>query len=207
MSNLDERRKEIQTKMQLNYELGICFEDYYSEKSTLVTKQQLLSKMKNLLKQGASLELMNGNNETLLAQAIYKNDLEMAKILIDLGANVNAKKVMFALAKRGDEQFIDYMIERGTKNFTDGLTGAIVCNNYEMIDFFIDLGANINDNEVIEMAVRSERIELIRYLVSKGAKIDIYKSIRYGESLLELASKDIAEYLIAEFGDDEDENE
>ena len=207
MNDLDERQKDIKLKLQLNHELGNCFQEYYSEKSTLVTRQQLLSKINCLLKQGASLELMNANNETLLAQAIFKNDLEMAKILIDLGANVNAKKVLFAVAKLGNTEFIDYLIEHGLQNFTDGLVGAIVCNNDSMIDYFIEMGANVNEFDVIEAAILSDRINLIRYLHSKGAEIDIYKTNRYKETLIERASKDIKECLLTEFGDDEEENE
>ncbi len=121
-----------------------------------------------LVFKGASLDISAGLYGTPLTHAIDE-DLETAGLLLDLGANIEAR---------------DWL----------GLTALLYASSSGKLDavqFLLSRGANINaadsyGHSVLHLAAKEESVETLKTLVSRGAKL---KSLdKEGHNLLHLAA-------------------
>ena len=150
----------------------------------------------------------------LLLDLIKKEDFKAVKLLIDMGADVNAKDendrtALIYASRNSSSEILEYLIEKGADvNAKDdenktALIDAASFNNLEVIKYLIEKGADINakDNEnktVLMHAAFFADLEIIEYLVYKGADInakDIFDktALMYAASFNNL---EVVEYFI-----------
>ncbi|MGB2579218.1 ankyrin repeat protein [Elusimicrobium simillimum] len=120
---------------------------------------------------------------TPLYWASGSNNTEIAKYLIDRGANVNAVETGFtplaAAVTNKNMELIKYLVEHGADvNLGEGkpLPFAILNNDLEAVKYLTEHGANLNpkveedEPTPLELAQRYNYKQIAAYLKSKGAK-------------------------------------
>jgi hypothetical protein len=130
--------------------------------SGCAAKSQLISasssgnveKIKNLLAEGANVNESDSNGWTPLMYAVWKNNINAAKYLIESGADINA------------------MDKHKDKN------ALLIASNYsmiEMIKMLIEKGANMEstdyygDTPLVYAAIYAMNIDAVKLLIQKGA--------------------------------------
>lgn len=144
-----------------------------------------IGETKSLIAQRTALEVGDSWGRTPLMAAVFHNRIEHARVLINAGANVNkidnhgARVLDIAIANKRTES-AKLLIEHGAEvNYRDNGLG------------YTPLGS----------AIMESNLELVRYLLAHGARLD-YEP-KFGGSYLRLASMgdgdkslEIAQYLI-----------
>jgi ankyrin repeat protein len=77
-----------------------------------------------LIKHNANINTKDKNGVTPLIHAVYNRDIELSKLLVDAGANVNyvgkgviaVENALHAAVSRADIAMVDFLIEAGAKN-------------------------------------------------------------------------------------------
>lgn len=151
--------------------------------------------VESFINKKVNLEEKNNNDETALSIAVQNNDIQMAKLLVENGANVNiAKKDEWSrsyLAEALSNEFIDMaklLIEYGADandefwvqrfGYQDYLTPLIwACDkdDLELCKILIEAGASIHKEyggytPLERAAISSERCT--KYLIERGADIN-----------------------------------
>ncbi|MCV9930373.1 ankyrin repeat domain-containing protein [Flavobacterium sp. LS1R49] len=138
--------------------------------------------IKTLIKYNADLSLYNIDLNTPLHIACSGNNIIIAKILIENKAEINS--------------------DNG--NLQTPLIKAIDSNtNFDLIEMLLNYGADINygngNGTSLMSAISYENIPLVKFLISKGAKIKGYKN-KSGEDTITFAKRvgnnEIIDYLI-----------
>ena len=126
-----------------------------------------------------------GNDKyTVLHYAVFMNDLDRVKLLVEKGAKVNAKEYrgltpLFIAANNNNLEIVKYLVENGAdvnaKDNVDNTAAfiAAVSGNLEMLQYLVEKGADItvknkSNVTVLHMAVRSGNMALIKWLEEKG---------------------------------------
>ncbi|WP_281233223.1 ankyrin repeat domain-containing protein [Flavobacterium gelatinilyticum] len=127
--------------------------------------------IKTLLQKMADLSLYNDELNNPLQIACSGNNYTISKILIENKANVNA--------------------DNG--NLKTPLIRAVEADaSFELIEFLLNHGADINygngNGTPLMFAISHKNINAVKFLISKGAKIEGYKN-RAGEDTLTFAQK------------------
>jgi ankyrin repeat protein len=149
--------------------------------------------VERLLEKGAEeVEKANGE-EALFAAARLKNP-RIAKLLLDHGADVNAKQglcKMTALriaAAHGNTKVAQLLLERGAETntldctYTTALQMAVYGENQELVQLLLEKGADPNLNNpskvgfltgqtALSLAARWGNMEVVRLLIDKGAEV------------------------------------
>jgi ankyrin repeat protein len=138
--------------------------------------------------------------ESPLALAVRKNDIDLAELLLDAGANINAPYVLKMAADDDDNyDILNFLIEEGADIGTFG-TGALRCagfgNNLAIIKLLLSSGADINDpaapkggRTLLQRAVLHSNFQAIRYLIGQGADINAPASHSNGGTALQMAAR------------------
>lgn len=142
------------------------------------------------------------NNSTALLYAGYKNHIEIAKLLIKNGANINAKSIskkdiLYYGVQNNNIEFVKYLLDIGTQHSkiddyytlkdydthhkaikTTLLITAIQNGHLDIAKLLIKNGANINKvnskNETpILTAMRNRHFSMARYLINHGADLSV----------------------------------
>ncbi len=137
------------------------------------------------IKNGGSINapLSNGG-KTPLMKAVEDNNVELAKQLIKLGANVNLKSInktpmMIATEKGVKIEMVELLLKHGAKlermdNFyVDPLGTAVRNKERKMIDFFLGTGLDINHSfkdstTIMHAAAQTGDLSLFKYLIDRG---------------------------------------
>ena len=142
-------------------------------------RKELVELVGLFLSKGADPNSKDFSGNTPLFIAIYKEDLETARLLLDWGADINLS----------DRRKITVLHK------------AVLYNcNINTINFLLENGADINRRDGVGLppiyySASEDDPELFYYLVKKGAKIDFKSS--YGSTLLHTVRNiKLAEYLI-----------
>lgn len=150
-------------------------------------------------------------DETLLIRVCKEGDINIAKILIDAGANVNAQDddgdtpLMKACLIRNKELFkllIDSKANVNIQN-NNGNTAVIAScmkNDIEMIKLIIKAGCNLElknkyENTVLMFAGLYNRTEIVKLLVEANAKLNIGN--KEWDMSFSLANKEIINSIIS----------
>lgn len=141
----------------------------------------------------------------MLGLALEKNNLDMAKLLIENGIAItdeqskyNRSSVFRRVVKLGDVELAKLMIHRGAnihERDEDGhslLDSAVDSNEFEMAKLLIEYGVDVNLQNVIKWsalhsAVNNQNLSIAKLIVSHGANIHLQDKI--GKNPLDMARK------------------
>lgn len=123
--------------------------------------------------------------ENELHGAAENGDTEMMKLLFAYGFQLKKKSLHFALdgvCKSGNHEAIDLLVNEAQKqelkadfDYGNGLIDAIDRNDLETVEYLLKTyGVNINklDGWGLNAAVKENNIEMVRYLLNHGAKVN-----------------------------------
>ncbi|XP_028417232.1 uncharacterized protein LOC114541516 [Dendronephthya gigantea] len=147
-------------------------------------------------------------------------DQKIAKYLVDHGADINSQNeegetVLGIATRNGLLDLVKYFVQYGPKRtFPDdyrSLQSAIQSQSFEIVEYFVKSGANVNGNDsdgetvlhyavskVLHYAVSKGTLEMVKYLVENGA--DVNGKDTKGWTVLHYAvtecTMDIVNYLV-----------
>lgn len=117
---------------------------------------------------------------------IKKNEIGAIKLLLDAGfdpnTNINANYPIFYAAKYNRRQIVYLLLEAGAnpnRDLTSPVRYAILHKDYDCVKVLLDYGANVNyedaflDETLLYTALKKKQYDIARFLLEKGAKIDI----------------------------------
>ena len=157
----------------------------------IAVENNQLSATKFLLENGAYPDITDKENDTPLMRAMYYNRPEIAKLLIEYGANVNTSyNDDFVLTWATFNNYTDIvrlLIEKGANiecYNPVGCTPLIIASygNYEICEFLIQNGADVNarrsktsnkDWTSLMYASYNSKLDIMKLLLENGALIDI----------------------------------
>ena len=152
--------------------------------------------VRTLLQKHADVNGAQGDGSTALHWAAYKDDLEMAKLLLAAGANVKAKTregeitPFFMACSTGDAALVDAMLKAGADansvktNGTTVLMAAAGAGNADAVKLLLDHGADVNAKESAHgqtaamFAAALGRDAVVRVLATHHADLNIATSSR-----------------------------
>jgi ankyrin repeat protein len=176
----------IQNGFNINYR--------YKDGNTLLHKEapfphKQLDKIKLLVDNGALVNVENNNKQTPLFTASYSGDLNTIEYLIIKGGNYNDSISYSSLHEQGSIGRIQYLIDLETNSQVKEklkeniLRGAVTGNNIDLVKHFIESGMDVNKkyyggvgllhDALTVVSYKGSVLELVKYLVSKGANIDV----------------------------------
>lgn len=158
----------------------------------MAVDQNNLEMVFDLLEHGATPSLAEGkgweNREPLVNIAIYNHNNEMAKVLIDYGADIDAS---FAYSPPKN-----IWVPFFYKENHNPLTLAIKNHNDEMVKWLLESGANVNPPSLIvsplHRAVLEGNEKVVQLLVERGADVNAKVDLKFKEGYLfelELANR------------------
>lgn len=183
-----------------------------------------LSKIVTLIEHNAYIDARDHNGQTPLHYAIQSGNTEVAKYLIDNGANLNIqdnyyqktntqyvyyKSPLHYAVESGDTEIAKYLVDHGANpNIQDAysstpLQSAIYSGNTEVVEYLLDHNADPNSKghystSPLLAAVKLGHTEIVKNLVEHGADLNVKNAS--AQTLLhyaiELEHTEIAKYLI-----------
>jgi len=148
-----------------------------------------------LLQQKVDVNAPQGDGTTALHWAAYRDDVEMAKLLVKAGANIKAATriggmtPLFMAAKNGNAAIIDLLIKSGAEinvansNGTTPLMLVSSSGKPDAVKVLLDHGANVNAADVtngqtaLMFAAVLNRDAAIRLLAERGANLNATSKI------------------------------
>lgn len=152
----------------INNDAGVNETDKLGKSPLLLAAQDNnLEIVKALLGKGADVNVTDENNIFPLAYAVLLNNLEMTKYLVEKGADTNKLHKgsnLLALAALGPDHSKQTLMP-STSPTTNGSSA--------IIEYLISKNIDINDGIVppLHMAILSNDITNVKYLISKGASV------------------------------------
>jgi hypothetical protein len=101
-------------------------------------------------------------------------------ILLATGASANVhsrfskKRAVLHVAEKGDTVLMQAFIDNGVElvtNYTPSLMTAAVANSLEMVKLLVEHGVEMGHHD-LPVAVGSDKLEIVEYMVSKGAEVN-----------------------------------
>lgn len=132
-------------------------------------------------------------------RSVEINRLDLVKVLIDYGADVNYQHNIpfYSCAQEGYIEIMTLLIDKGVNIHTDdgyALITAAENGQLEVVKLLLENGMDLNYNggEVFESALCNNQFEILDYLIDNGFNIDILNSYVYHNLLDKLpVSKNI----------------
>lgn len=137
--------------------------------------------LKLLLEYGAHVDHYDQHGNTPLVYACYMGNLEMVKLLVNKGADIECSKgertPMETAVYHNYDEIVEYFIEKGAK-ISHGLIKVAIKNNYlNIIKIFlrvnderkIDINKNHNGYTLLHLAVSKGNYEIVNKLLENGA--------------------------------------
>ncbi|KAF5370154.1 hypothetical protein D9758_001427 [Tetrapyrgos nigripes] len=156
--------------------------------------------------------------DNILHSAACNGNLQCVKVMISVGADVNAKGwsggfALQAAAANGHLEIVRYLVEKGADVNAKGgrygfaLQAAAAEGHLEIVRYLVEKGADVNakggENGFALQAAAGGHLEIVRYLVEKGADVNA-KGGYYGFALEAAAAKghlEIVRYLVEKGAD------
>ena len=136
--------------------------------------KESLNIVKNLVEQGADVNVKDYRYKTALHHAVEAKSLEIVKYLVEHGADVNCK----------------------TKRGTTALHFAVGTGSLEMVRYLVENGAKVTTKQscgattVLYWACKEGNESIVDYLLEHGAKEDVQVCDRIGRSCFAKACHD-----------------
>jgi ankyrin repeat protein len=169
--------------------------------------EKCLEDAKEAISQGANVNVKNDWGLTPLSWAIYNGNVDMAKLLIEKGANVNARSSspLSHAATKGNVDMVKLLIESGANvnaKDKDGFTPLDNAvgkgNNIDIVKLLVEKGANVNAKDgggftPLITAAYYGNIDIVKFLIESGAK-NVNAKNKYGKTALyyAIAKNDIS---------------
>ncbi|MGR3302530.1 MAG: ankyrin repeat domain-containing protein [Candidatus Scalindua sp.] len=139
--------------------------------------------IKLLIEMGADVNDVNEGGgyitKTALHEAIKRNSLDIVKILIENGANIETKNInkytpLQMAAKQGKTDIVEILIEKGAdldavEHIDTALTMALEKGNYDIAKLLINKGAEVNIYNGRALNLADNNTEIKELLVKNGA--------------------------------------
>ena len=125
---------------------------------------------------------------TALLTAATKGQLDVVKLLINKGADINArgksdKTALTVAASAGRWDMVKYLVEKGAdinatgENDKTALMVAANAGRWDMVKYLVEKGANVNttgenDKTALMVAADKGQLDVVRFLVEKGADVN-----------------------------------
>jgi len=151
--------------------------------------------VRSLLERGVDVNVPQGDGSTALHWAAYRNDTEIAGLLVEAGANVRATTRLGGLtplllaAKDGNAGVIELLLEAGgDANFTDAngttpLMYSAASGSSDAVRILLDHDVNLDDADstngqtALMFASARGRVEIVRMLAAAGADPDVLTKV------------------------------
>ena len=144
--------------------------------------------------------------------AVSKGHADTVKFLLSQGANVDGNDTYNGYTLLHDapnREIADLLFKAGAKikNSIGDSSPLEDVDSVEMAEFFIEKGADVNSKDSmgrtpLYSAARKGNLKLVKYLVSKGAKVNVSSESIFGSKLSPLNTaiynghKDVARFLL-----------
>lgn len=112
-------------------------------------------------------------DESALSTAIIFGELEIIKLLVDAGADVNAGIKLVEAVNGGRLDIVQYLVQKGAdvRYLNDfSLRSAVEHGHREIIEFLVQSGSGLNEG--LLAAAGSGKNDLIDYLIELGAELE-----------------------------------
>ena len=138
-----------------------------------------------LLSKGAMVDDINGNyGTTALYRSCFDGTLDITKVLVDAGANINFKRMdgyyspFFIAVMNNHKHIVEYLISKGVnidekngQNDDSALHKACYIGSLEMTKILVKAGADINildkiGQKPIDLAIQKNHQAIVKYLES-----------------------------------------
>ena len=151
--------------------------------------------VKSLLQQKAEVNAPQGDGATALHWAASNEDLEMVKLLLAAGANVNAATrdggvtPLFMACTSGNAAIIEALLNAGASaksakpNGTTALMTAAASGSVNALKALLDHGAEINAKESVHgqtalmFAAALNRVEAVKFLAQHSADVNMASNV------------------------------
>ena len=149
-----------------------------------------LDAVQSMLRRQAAVNAAQGDGTTALHWAAYRDDVEMARLLVEAGADVAVKTrlgdltPLFMAAKNGTATMIELLAEAGADinstnaNGTTPLMLAAASGKTDAVQVLLDRGAEVNAKDItneqnaLMFAAALGRSDVVLLLAVKGAELD-----------------------------------
>ena len=146
--------------------------------------------VQSLLAQKADVNAAQGDGTTALHWATYRDDLEMARMLIQAGADLKAKTrlgemtSLFMAAKNGNRAMLELLLEAGDDANATSTTGttpfmlAAASGKADAVTVLLDHEAAVNATDItsgqtaLMFAAARNRAEVVKVLAEHGADLN-----------------------------------
>jgi len=191
-----------------------CMVDGKSRELVDAVRDSDPNKIKELLENGANPNCRTNLDRTLLEVALLNNDNASLKALVEHGANITARgrdgcTMLFNSVLYGNMEAARYLMGKGARFVerqrasTSILLDSVRRSDKELIELLLNAGAEINDNSgfwsPLGIAIKEKNIEIVKFLIEKGADPDLEVSGHSDAPILralKLKAYDIAKLLI-----------
>jgi len=155
----------------------VAFAQNLSEELWAATRKGDPQAVQALLAKGAEVNAKTRYGATALAYAADRGYLEIAKILVEHGAQVNAKDTFYGAppltwaAYNSHVEVVKYLLEKGAEGKDDVLTVGIENNNIEMVNAVLAVGGLSAETltSALTSAIQNNKTEIAEALKKAGA--------------------------------------
>ncbi len=120
----------------------------------------------------------------LLRIAIMANNMENTKYLLELGANVkddgineNYGNALCFAVEYNNYDMTKYIASLNADSIDKCVNIAVNNNNIDMVKLLLDNGANVNNKEAFEEALKSNHDDIVKYFVRNGFDLNTSNSL------------------------------
>ena len=117
---------------------------------------------------------ITGKNNFIVVAAEY-GWINIIKLLMTKGIDFSLQKneALKIACEKNNKEMINFLIDMGANVDYCILIHAVRCGSFEIVRLLIDNGADVNagNNKIIISAIENNRLEIVSLLISKGANI------------------------------------